>query len=169
MFLTRLVSQKRWVSEAKATSCFCVARLNVSNSITSFACWQVFFWTSCIVRQLVQEIQTLFSDISLKRFMCTLLATVAAPIYYYFLSCGDFSHPVLRTGSPITASDWAFLAWCTASRNFLADLGLKIKVLGKIFLTQEISLSSGTVHLTSITSLWVVSMMPTIQKNSCSI
>lgn len=164
MFLIRVASQKTWVAEAEPTSCFYVARLNVSNSVTAFSCWQVFFWTGCIVRQLVQEIQILLSDIGLKRFVCTPPATVAVPIYCYFLSCGDF--PTLQhcaqnrtTSNSFCLSSFG-LVHC--SLEFPFQFRSQKEGAGEILLPQEISISSGTVHLTSVTSLWMVSVMPTI-------
>lgn len=103
--------------------------------------------------------------------MCPPPATVAAPIYYYFLSCSDF--PTLQRCAQNRTTNNSFclssfgLVLCSLAFPF--QFGSQNEGAEEIFLPQEISVSWGTVRLTSVTSLWTVSVTPTIQKNSCSI
>lgn len=112
----------------------------------------------------------LLSDIRLKKFVCTPPASVRALIYNSFLSCDDFSALQHYPQNWTTHKSFcpSYLTQYTAAWIFLSNLALKMKVPGKYFFPRKLQFPQ-EVPLTSGTSLWMVNVRPTIQKNSCNI
>lgn len=102
-------------------------------------------------------------------FVCTCPATVEVLIYYspqlwrfLYLATLPSNRTTRKSFCP------SYLTWYTAAWSFLSNLALKMRVLGKYFSPRKLQFPQ-ELHLTSVTSLWMVNVRPTIQKNSCSI
>ena len=83
-----------------------------------------------------------------------------------------FSHPATLCSENRTTNNSFYLTFFGLVH---CSLGLPLQFAsqnegaGEIFLSQRISVSSGTVHFTSMTSLWMVRVTPTIKNKSRSI